>query len=131
MTRIFTLDYIDLESCNNGYIFKNIKYWASRYYKQTMRFFKLRTNLINILFDVIAHFHFHGTIYISGTHGFKRYQGKTKWSLRRIKFNAFIGKLISVNAFYILWHAKIALVLCFALISVMNTTRWVYKRHLM
>ena len=35
-----------------------------------MRFFKLRTNLINILFDVIAHFYFHGTIYISGTDGF-------------------------------------------------------------
>ena len=94
MTRIFTLDYIDLDTCNNGYIFKNIKYYD--------RLFKLLTKLINILFDVIAHFNFLRTIYISGTDDFKRYQGKTKLSLRRIKFYAFIGKLISVNAFYIL-----------------------------
>ena len=67
-----------------------------------IRLFKLLTKLINILFDVIAHFNFLRTIYISGTDDFKRYQGKTKLSLRRIKFYAFIGKLISVNAFYIL-----------------------------
>ena len=97
MTRIFTLDYTDLESCNNGYIFKKSSIEIVDIISKL-----LRTNLINILFDFIAHFYFHGTIYVSGIDGFKRYQGKTKSSLRRIKFYAFIGKLISVNAFYIL-----------------------------